>query len=87
MGRRVGLGTCWTTVHLYYELEAAKSIPFDKVSQAALIPVAYTLGTDFKPAQIPMDQSPPRVEDLFLHLLQGGICPALDYLLLYQTKK
>ena len=57
--RARGLGTCWTTVHLYYELEAAEvlGIPFDKVSQAALIPVAYTLGgTDFKPApRIPMD--------------------------------
>jgi nitroreductase len=57
--RARGLGTCWTTVHLYYELEAAEvlGIPFDKVSQAALIPVAYTLGgTDFKPApRVPMD--------------------------------
>jgi len=57
--RARGLGTCWTTVHLYYEMEAAEvlGIPFDKVSQAALIPVAYTLGgTDFKPApRIPMD--------------------------------
>jgi nitroreductase len=57
--RARGLGTCWTTVHLYYELEAAEilGIPFDKVSQAALIPVAYTLGgTDFKRApRIPMD--------------------------------
>jgi nitroreductase len=57
--RARGLGTCWTTVHLYYELEAAEilGIPFDKVSQAALIPVAYTLGgADFKPApRVPMD--------------------------------
>ena len=57
--RARGLGTCWTTVHLYYELESAEvlGIPFDKVSQAALIPVAYTLGgTDFKPApRVPMD--------------------------------
>ncbi len=57
--RARGLGTCWTTVHLYYELEAAEvlGIPFDKVSQAALIPVAYTLGgTDFNPApRVPMD--------------------------------
>jgi nitroreductase len=50
--RARGLGTCWTTVHLYYEQEAAEalSIPFEKVSQAGLIPVAYTLGTEFKPA-------------------------------------
>jgi nitroreductase len=47
-----GLGSAWTTVHLYYEQEAAEvlGIPFEKVTQAALIPVAYTLGTDFKPA-------------------------------------
>ena len=25
-------------------------IPYEEVMQAALIPVAYTLGTDFKPA-------------------------------------
>ena len=44
-----GLGTSWTTVHLYFEKEAAEvlSIPYEKVTQAALIPVAYTLGTDF----------------------------------------
>jgi len=50
--RARGLGTCWTTVHLYYEQEAAEAlgIPFGKVSQAGLIPVAYTLGTEFKPA-------------------------------------
>jgi nitroreductase len=48
-----GLGTAWTTVHLYYEREAAAAlgIPYEQVTQAALIPVAYTLGTDFKPAR------------------------------------
>ena len=47
-----GLGTAWTSVHLYYEQEAAQvlGIPYEQVMQAALIPVAYTLGTDFKPA-------------------------------------
>src|SRR5438105_11378133 len=53
-----GLGTAWTTVHLYYEQEAAQilGIPYGQVTQAALIPVAYTLGTDFKPAsRIPLD--------------------------------
>ena len=51
--RSRGLGTCWTTFHLYYEAEAAQllGIPFVEVTQAALIPVAYTLGTDFKPAR------------------------------------
>ena len=53
-----GLGTSWTSVHLYYEQEAAEvlGIPYEQVMQAALIPVAYTLGTDFKPvARIPME--------------------------------
>jgi len=56
--RSRGLGSSWTTVHLYYEQEAAEvlGIPFEKVTQAALIPVAYTLGTDFKPAsRMPLD--------------------------------
>jgi nitroreductase len=50
--RARGLGTAWTTLHLAYEKEAADilGIPYDKITQAALIPVAYTIGTDFKPA-------------------------------------
>lgn len=49
--RARGLGTAWTTLHLPYEKEAAEvlGIPYDQITQAALIPVAYTLGTDFKP--------------------------------------
>lgn len=45
-----GLGTCWTTVHLAAEEEVAAilGIPFEAVQQVALIPVAYTIGTDFK---------------------------------------
>ncbi len=48
-----GLGTSWTTLHLQYEREAADvlGIPYDTVSQGLLIPVAYTKGTDFKPAK------------------------------------
>ena len=56
--RSRGLGTCWTTFHLAHEREAAEllGIPYDDVMQAALIPVAYTLGTDFKPAvRAPLD--------------------------------
>jgi nitroreductase len=56
--RARGLGTCWTTIHLFYEQEVADvlGIPYDKITQAALIPVAHTLGTDFKPAsRIPLD--------------------------------
>lgn len=50
--RARGLGTTWTTVHLYYEQEAAEvlGIPYEQVMQVALIPLAYTLGTDFQPA-------------------------------------
>jgi nitroreductase len=50
--RARGLGTAWTTFHLRHEREAAEilGIPYDKVMQAALIPVAYTVGTEFKPA-------------------------------------
>jgi nitroreductase len=49
--RARGLGTAWTTFHLRHEREAAEilGIPYDKVMQVALIPVAYTIGTDFKP--------------------------------------
>ncbi len=48
--RARGLGSCWTTVHLAAEAEVAEilAIPYDKVQQVALIPVAYTVGTDFK---------------------------------------
>lgn len=56
--RARGLGTTWTTLHLMFEREAADvlGIPFEKITQAALIPVAYTLGTDFKPApRIPLE--------------------------------
>lgn len=51
--RSRGLGTCWTTLHLYYEQEAAEilGIPYQQVMQVALIPVAYTLGTAFRPAE------------------------------------
>jgi nitroreductase len=47
-----GLGGVWTTFHLRHEREAAEllGIPYDRVMQAALIPVACTLGTDFRPA-------------------------------------
>jgi nitroreductase len=50
--RARGLGTVWTSFHLVHEQEAADllGIPYDEVMQAALIPVAYTIGTDFKPA-------------------------------------
>jgi nitroreductase len=50
--RARGLGSAWTTLHLPDEKEAAEilGIPYDRYTQAGLFPVAYTLGTDFKPA-------------------------------------
>ena len=49
--RARGLGSAWTTLHLRYEREVAAvlGIP-DQITQAALLPVAYTIGTRFKPA-------------------------------------
>ena len=42
-----------TSIHLLHEREAADmlGIPYEQVTQGALIPVAYTLGTDFKPGR------------------------------------
>ena len=50
--RSRGLGSCLTTLHLGKEQEAAEilGIP-DHMTQAGLLPVAYTKGTDFKPAR------------------------------------
>ncbi len=50
--RARGLGTCWTTMHLPRERDAAEllGIPYDSVQQVCLTPLAYTLGTDFRPA-------------------------------------
>jgi nitroreductase len=50
-----GLGTCWTGVSLAEEAETAAivGIPIDRVTIGALTPVAYTLGTDFRPARRP----------------------------------
>jgi nitroreductase len=52
--RSRGLGSVWTTLHLAKEQEVAEllGIP-DTVTQVALFPVAYTIGTDFKPANRP----------------------------------
>ena len=52
--RSRGLGSAWTTLHLMWEAEVADilGIP-EHVMQVALLPVAYTVGTDFKPARRP----------------------------------
>ncbi len=52
--RSRGLGSTLTTLHLLQEQAVAEllGIP-DDVMQVALLPVAYTKGTDFKPASRP----------------------------------
>jgi nitroreductase len=57
--RARGLGTTWTTIHLFFEQDAAQAlgIPYHKITQAAMIPVAYTKGEDFSPAtREPLDK-------------------------------
>jgi nitroreductase len=53
--RERGLGSAWTTIHLMNdgEREVAEllGIPFDKVTQGGLFPIAYTIGTEFKLAK------------------------------------
>ncbi|MFD6065183.1 nitroreductase family protein [Rhodococcus wratislaviensis] len=49
--RARGLGSAWTTLHLAYEREIATLLGIPKTAhQGVLLPVAYTKGTDFKPA-------------------------------------
>ena len=50
--RARGLGSAWTTGHLWREREVAEllGIPYEAFMQTGLFPVAYTLGSDFKPA-------------------------------------
>lgn len=52
--RARGLGSALTTLHLAHEREAAELLGLpDDVLQVALLPVAYTKGTDFKRAERP----------------------------------
>ena len=52
--RSRGLGSVWTTMHLAREQEVAELLGIPAtVTQAALFPVAYTIGTDFRPAVRP----------------------------------
>jgi nitroreductase len=50
--RERGLASCLTTNHLAYEREVAEllGIPYDRVNQAGLLPVAYSKGTEFRRA-------------------------------------
>jgi len=50
--RARGLGSCYTTLHLMDEAAVNEVLGMpDDVTAVALLPVAYTRGTDFKPAQ------------------------------------
>ncbi len=53
--RARGLGTAWTQMHTAREREVAEilGIPFDTVAQSVLTPLAFTKGTDFRPAPRP----------------------------------
>lgn len=53
------LGTVLTTAHLDYEAEVAEvlGIPYDRVMQVALVPVAYFLGDDLRPSpRLPLEE-------------------------------
>lgn len=52
--RSRGLGSALTTIHLHAHEKVADVLGLpDDVTQVALLPVAYTIGTDFKPARRP----------------------------------
>jgi nitroreductase len=56
--RARGLGSVLTTLHLFREQETAKLLGLpDGVGQVGLLPVAYTRGTDFKPAARPAPET------------------------------
>jgi nitroreductase len=54
-----GLVSAWTTLHLYREEAMAEllAIPHPAYTQAGLFPVAYPVGTTFKPADRSLAQS------------------------------
>ncbi|AQT81345.1 nitroreductase [Mycolicibacterium litorale] len=59
--RSRGLGSAWTTLHLIGEGEKQAAellgIPFQHYAQGGLFPIAYTKGTNFKPAhRLPAEQ-------------------------------
>jgi nitroreductase len=56
--RARGLGTAWTTLHLRYEQEVAELLGLpEQIRQTVLIPTAYSIGTDFRPApRQPLDE-------------------------------
>ena len=50
--RARGIGSVFTCIHLMHEEEAAAAldIPYRRIMQAGLIPLAYTIGDRFRPA-------------------------------------
>ena len=70
--RSRGLGSCLTTLHLGLEEEAAELLEIpEHMTQAALLPVAWTKGTDFKPAV-----RPPVHEITYLDTYKNPIGPS-----------
>jgi nitroreductase len=56
--RSRGLGSVWTTAHLWNEAAAAELLGIPaSVTQVAMFPVAHTIGTDFKRADRPPPES------------------------------
>jgi len=52
--RARGLGSAWTTLHLRYEEQVADLLGIPShITQAALLPIAYFTGDDFRPAKRP----------------------------------
>jgi nitroreductase len=50
--RARGLGSAWTTIHLFHEKQVAEALGIpESITQAVLLPVAYYKGDDFKPAK------------------------------------
>ena len=56
--RARGLGSVWTTIHLFFEKDVAELLGIPpEWTQAAMLPVAYYTGDDFKPgARLPAEQ-------------------------------
>ncbi|MCW2654163.1 MAG: nitroreductase [Mycobacterium sp.] len=59
--RSRGLGSTWTTLHLVGDGERKVAeilgIPYEEYSQGGLFPIAYTKGTDFRPAtRVPVEK-------------------------------
>lgn len=57
--RARGLGTAYTTLHLRFEQEIASElgVPYERFTQAALLPTAYYTGESFRtPERVPLEQ-------------------------------